>query len=43
MALSLEAPMVEYTGPTFCHLTQAIVTVGIIANYAIGPGTMNSL
>ena len=37
-ALSLEGPVVQYTGPTFCYVVQAIPTVALMANYTMGPG-----
>ena len=37
-ALSIEGPVVQYTGPTFCYVVQAIPTVALMANYTMGPG-----
>ena len=37
-ALSLEAPVVDYTSNTFCYISQGIAMSGFIANYSVGTG-----
>ena len=37
-AMRLDAPVYKYTGPTFCHLTQAIATAGVVMNFWAGAG-----
>ena len=37
-ALSLEASVVDYTGNTFCYISQGIAMSGFIVNYGVGTG-----
>ena len=37
-AMRLDSPVYKYTGPTFCHVTQAVAIAGVASNFWAGAG-----